>query len=302
MCTSIRLLICVSVIVFIADQAVGQNFNPEGSPFESSQEIADPTIPSDAILSKVSRGTKPTATDFLASAKRLHQAGLFDEARQRIEQLQKLEDAPLEIQDEASTWWASVAPARQLLDSAKRLHDAGLTVEAQQRIKELQEQDDVPQELRDEALAWWVSVSPNRSFVANRLPGTPTRDRPRGAAAVTLPKLPTITIEGLILGESGTGTAMLEVGDRQVSIRLKPLEEQTRTSVPASQFQAMKPALDQLAAMSGERSPRDYEVSLECSFVHDGVFYNVESFTSEVLMLKALPHNEVIIVRSGNSP
>lgn len=45
----------------------------------------------------------------LESARRLAEAGLTVEARQRIDRLLEVEDAPLEVQDEAAVWWAGIA-------------------------------------------------------------------------------------------------------------------------------------------------------------------------------------------------
>jgi hypothetical protein len=121
-----------------------------------------------------------------------------------------------------------------------------------------------------------------------------------------LPQIADVRLRGIVLSATDSGTALLDVGGQQVSIKLKPREQQRRVPIPANQFLAMRPALEQrkrLLSGRQEAAKTDtHEMCLQCSFVHDSVVYNLEAFTAETLMLKALPHDELILVRPGNAP
>ncbi|MEM9944245.1 MAG: hypothetical protein AAF939_22005 [Planctomycetota bacterium] len=283
-----------------------QDFNNSST---AGQDLGDPTIPSQAILERATKKrTNPLAKSLFESAKRLHEAGLTSKAQARLEELLALEDAPIEVQDEATVWWSTVTNREQLLDSAKRLHDAGLTIEAKKRVDQLQELTDAPIDIQDAALVWWAQVAPAslRSRQLNRNPVT----RP---TMTPLPNLPQITLQGIVQSSQETGTAILEVDGKRITILLKPRDQQTRIPVPSSQFLAMRPALEQRAMLnSGSTSTSmvakqpfrmdEFDMSLESSFVHKGVVYNLEAFGPGTLMLKALPHNELVIVRTGTTP
>ncbi|MEM7785714.1 MAG: hypothetical protein AAF623_20375 [Planctomycetota bacterium] len=267
----------------------------------------DPTIPSAAILERATKKkATPIAKSLFESAKRLHEAGLTSKAQMRMDQLQALEDAPIEIQDEATVWWAKVSNSEQLLDSAKRLHDAGLTREAKQRVDQLQELEEATLEMQDAALVWWASVAPASM---NDPSMNQNRKSASGTTMTSLPAIPPITLQAIVQSSASTGTAVLEVDDKRITILLKPRDQQTRIPVPTSQFMAMRSALEQRAMLESEsmtaRQPfqmAQYEMSLESSFVHKGVVYNLEAFGPDTLMLKALPHNELVIVRTGSQP
>ena len=142
-----------------------------------------------------------------------------------------------------------------------------------------------------------VPLTPKRSVANQRVP-----------AFVPLPTLPKITLRGLVLSEPDRGTATLDVDGRSVSISLLPREKQQRVPIPKTQFAAMKTALDQRAALakgtaddsgSGGTDP-SYEMCLRCSLIAGGVVFNLEAFTPEVLLLRAVPHDELILVRRGS--
>ena len=124
----------------------------------------------------------------------------------------------------------------------------------------------------------------------------------------SLPELPTIKLRGMALSHPDKGKAILDVDGKSVSISLVPRNQQTRMPIPAVQFYDYQPALFQrasnLAAMRRDSNPieneamPEFEMCLDCSFTHNGLVFNLEAFTSDTLLFKALPHDEMIIVRS----
>jgi len=122
-----------------------------------------------------------------------------------------------------------------------------------------------------------------------------------------LPTLPTIKLRGLVMSTPTRGKAMLSVGEQSISINLIPRDQQTRTSVPATQFAQFQPALKARAAALAEFTQADslptppinlnFEMSVQSSFFIDGVLYNLESFSDDVLVLQALPHQDFVLVR-----
>ena len=109
-----------------------------------------------------------------------------------------------------------------------------------------------------------------------------------------------------MLSERQKGTGLLRVGERNVSISLLPPERQKRVSIPSSQFVAMRPALEERAKLVARSGAKDtavlrYEMCPKCSFVNDGVVYNLVGFTSDTLLLQAIPYGEIILVRAGAS-
>ncbi|MEM6365934.1 MAG: hypothetical protein AAF745_16010 [Planctomycetota bacterium] len=130
----------------------------------------------------------------------------------------------------------------------------------------------------------------------------------RAQPIVQLPQLPQIQLKGIVLGTPDRGRAMLDVDGRPISISLLPLNQQQRLRIPAIQFAAMKPALDQRAAsLQALRDDDDpsvdeppvYEMCLKCSFIADGVVLNLEAFTTDALLLRAIPHNTLLLIRNG---
>ena len=133
----------------------------------------------------------------------------------------------------------------------------------------------------------------------------------KAPAVVPLPALPKITLRGIVVSRQDHGTAMLDVNGESVSISLIPVQQQQRIPIPAIQFASMKTALDQRATLLKKASnnakalddlnnvndAKTYEMSLECSFVADGIVFNLEAFTSNVILLRAIPHDTVVIVR-----
>jgi hypothetical protein len=143
----------------------------------------------------------------------------------------------------------------------------------------------------------------------------PSASSPRGPrsdqAFLPLPSLPDITLRGLVLRTPDRGTAILDVDGKSITISLVPRDQQQRVPVPASQFGAFLPALQQRAAAArtspDAATPTDpteparqrFEMCLNCSFLSGGVVFNLEAFSRDAVLLKALPHDEVILVRSG---
>ena len=129
----------------------------------------------------------------------------------------------------------------------------------------------------------------------------------RNQPVVPLPALPQITLRGIVLSTPERGTVMLNVNERTVNIALIPLESQLRSPIPKNQFSSMQAALNQRFAMnkaaSSERDdenskPKQYEMCLQCSFAsEDGVIFNVEAFTRDTVLLRAIPHDTLVIVR-----
>ena len=107
------------------------------------------------------------------------------------------------------------------------------------------------------------------------------------------------------MSKSDQGTAVLDVSGRRISITLKPREQQKRMPIPASQFANVPLAVEQNnKSLSDPKAKRNngLEICPECSFLSEGVIYNLEAFTKDTLMLRALPHNKLILVRVGNAP
>lgn len=122
-----------------------------------------------------------------------------------------------------------------------------------------------------------------------------------------LPALPTIELRGLVMSTPTRGKAMLNVGGRSLSINLVSRDQQTRTPIPATQFAQFQPALKARAAALADPTQADavpappidlsFEMSVQSSFFVDGVLFNLESFSEDALVLQALPHKELILVR-----
>ncbi|MEM9643479.1 MAG: hypothetical protein AAF989_00685 [Planctomycetota bacterium] len=137
------------------------------------------------------------------------------------------------------------------------------------------------------------------------LPVTETARRQPIAAVTPLPALPKISLRGLVLSTEVSGKAMLDVNGKSVTISLLPRDRQQRVSIPSKQFAAMKPALEQRAALieafdqgsETERRDMSYEMCLQCSFISDGVVFNLEGFTRDSLLLRAVPHDSILLVR-----
>lgn len=245
-------------------ETLHQDAEPEarGTPglLVQEEETKDPTVPSSEIRSKLGQTTNVGAQELLESAKRLFEAGLVVQSRQRIEQLQELENAPLQLQDEAAIWWASVAP---------------------------------------EFGSRPVAVGPERPEPAKPLP-----------ASRSLPKLPKLAIKAMVMSKSDLGTVLLNIDGRLISIPLKPIALQNRLPVPASQFfdSSLSLELTQVLAESNPQTAKGpdgvevYEISPECSFLHDGIVFNLEAFTKDTIVLRALPHNKLILVRTESAP
>ena len=112
----------------------------------------------------------------------------------------------------------------------------------------------------------------------------------------------------MALSQRDRGKAILDVDGKSVTISLIPRNKQNRLPIPEVQFSAYRPALSQraasLAALSGNRNEDDklwqpkFEMCLDCSFTNEGLVFNLEAFTTDTLLLRALPHDEMIIVRS----
>ncbi|MDA7980295.1 MAG: hypothetical protein MPJ50_16135 [Pirellulales bacterium] len=172
----------------------------------------------------------------------------------------------------------------------------------QQTANSAESQPQDTRQQRSEGTAQGDPTVPSEEIL-RRIPQTP---RGLQQQLVALPQLADVRLRGIVLFNADRGRALLEVGGRQISIPLKPREQQQRVPIPASQFLAMRPALEQRALLlSSDRqvapkaSPDGHDMSLQCSFVHDRVVYNLEAFSADTLMLKALPHDEFILVRAG---
>ena len=134
---------------------------------------------------------------------------------------------------------------------------------------------------------------------------TPAR---RATTAIPLPSLPKITLRGLVMSTPDRGTAMLDVDGNSVTISLVPRDQQQRMPIPDVQFAAMRTALDQRATLtqnaSGQAEPgkgkTSFEMCLQCSFVADGIVFNLEAFTPEALLLRAVPHDSILLVRKAH--
>lgn len=225
-------------------------------------DISDPTLPSKEILRRIPQNSAPNAEDLLNSAKRLQEAGLTEQARKRVTELQELKNAPLEIKDEAAIWWASVEPI----------------------VKEPKTTED-----------------PKRPVVQAPLP----KPKP-----VALPKIPKIVIRALVMKSADAGTALLEVDGRQISIPLIPLDQQKRMPIPKGQFAEWEqPSMENLPADSSKQAEIDnlekekaklLQFCPDCSFLNESVIFNLESFGKNTIVLNALPHNKLILVRVEN--
>lgn len=131
----------------------------------------------------------------------------------------------------------------------------------------------------------------------------------QGRVVITpFPALPSISLRGLVLRTPDRGVAMLEVDGKPLSIVLAPLDKQMRVVIPDHQFASMKAAIEQRREMAKRKSeiaeeahskPR-YEMSLTSSFIHKDVVFNLEAFTSDVVLLRALPHDTLVMVRKAN--
>lgn len=141
------------------------------------------------------------------------------------------------------------------------------------------------------------------------------RSTARPASPNRLPALPKITIKGLVLSTPDSGTAMLDVSGKSVSISLLSVADQQRLAIPSIQFAAMKPALEQrkVISQSGDfpasrgsegrnvlAQPPVYEMSLQCSFTVDGVIFNLEAFTADTLLFRVIPHGDLLLVKKGS--
>lgn len=139
----------------------------------------------------------------------------------------------------------------------------------------------------------------------NLKPNSVRRPIAKRTTVVSLPALPKITLRGIVLSTANRGMAMLSVNDEPINITLLPRDAQQRIPIPEIQFASMKAALDQLAAIGKTASglasvgtnPRKYEMCLQCSFASEGVIFNVEGFTSDAVLRRAVPHDSLIIVR-----
>lgn len=141
------------------------------------------------------------------------------------------------------------------------------------------------------------------------LPTTLPKPKAPAPAAVSLPALPSITLRGLVMRTPDRGTAMLDVDGNSVTISLLPRDLQQRIPIPEVQFAAMKTALDQRSAFlkASNKTEADvktrsksYEMSLQCSFIAGETVFNLEAFTSDALLLRAVPHDSMFIVRKAS--
>ena len=142
--------------------------------------------------------------------------------------------------------------------------------------------------------------------VLSRLPASPepqTGQRNRSPLrSLPMPTIPKVTIRGIVLSSASKGTAMLNVGGETVSIDLIPLRQQDRVPIPPEQFAELRPAIEQrmraVTEQAGDTRPLPtYEMCLRCSFVAEGVVFNVEDFSTDSLLLRALPHDSLVLVR-----
>lgn len=135
----------------------------------------------------------------------------------------------------------------------------------------------------------------------------PTVSKAKVVSVTPLPTIPKITLRGIVMSKPDRGTAMLDVDGKILSLTLLPAEQQKRIPIPKMQFASLQAALDQRAAMTqriGSQSETDaveknYEMCLQCSFVSDGIVFNLEAFTKEVVLLRAIPHDTIVMVRKG---
>ena len=102
---------------------------------------------------------------------------------------------------------------------------------------------------------------------------------------------------------------MLSVDGEPITISLLPRELQQRVPIPKFQFASMKAALNQRDATVKQKTPNDshgsetpvvsYEMSLQSSFISNGTVFNVEAFTKDALLLRAIPHDTLQLIRAA---
>ncbi|MEC8556593.1 MAG: hypothetical protein VXZ82_16405 [Planctomycetota bacterium] len=135
----------------------------------------------------------------------------------------------------------------------------------------------------------------------------PTASKAKVVSVTPLPTIPKITLRGIVMSKPDRGTAMLDVDGKILSLTLLPPEQQKLIPIPKMQFASLQAALDQRATATqriGSRSESDaadktYEMCLQCSFVSGEIVFNLEAFTKEVILLRAIPHDTIVIVRRG---
>ena len=116
--------------------------------------------------------------------------------------------------------------------------------------------------------------------------------------------LPKVALKGVFLSSTDRGTAMLRVSETNVSITLLPRDRQQRIPIPATRLALLEQTQPDGSAPNGERRTtgsqqrkEPVEMSLESSFFVDGVLFNLEAFTPTTLLLRAVPRDELILVR-----
>lgn len=126
----------------------------------------------------------------------------------------------------------------------------------------------------------------------------------RKPTAAPLPKLPKITLRAIVLSTPQRGRAMLDVDGTSVTVSLLQRDQQLRLPIPAAQFAHLKTALDQRAALTAadesstaSKTMKTYEMCLQCSFTAEETIFNVEAFTADAILLRAIPHDTVVLVR-----
>ncbi|MEO1528866.1 MAG: hypothetical protein AAFX06_25885 [Planctomycetota bacterium] len=138
------------------------------------------------------------------------------------------------------------------------------------------------------------------------LPRTVKPRQTRQVAAIApLPELPKIVLRGIVLSTPQRGRAMLNVDGTSIAITLLPRDQQVRMPIPPMQFAHLKAALDRRAALNapdetGVPTKPNYEMCLQCSFTSEGTVFNVEAFTAEAVVLRAVPHDTLILVRRSS--
>ncbi|MEL6109029.1 MAG: hypothetical protein AAFU85_23730 [Planctomycetota bacterium] len=139
-------------------------------------------------------------------------------------------------------------------------------------------------------------------------PAPTTRTPTKPSVIAALPKLPKITLRAIVLSTPEQGRAMLDVDGTSVSVSLLKRERQLRIPIPGVQFAHLKTALDQRAAAAAPKggsdvaptAPKTYEMSLRCSFTVEETIFNVEAFAPDAVLLRAIPHETVILVRRAS--
>ncbi len=135
----------------------------------------------------------------------------------------------------------------------------------------------------------------------------------RGAVA-PLPPLPRFRLTAIVLNDESTGTAMIAIDTgnddaptRSISLSLGRPPRIAQTGFPKRQFWKEQQVLDEIdEAIADHPSGRDAEpapirniepwVRLD-GFENDGVFYSVEEFTDKAILLRAYPHDVLLLVR-----